>query len=104
MPQPNFEKINEWADRYRIDMIRFLRDLIRLPSESGQEEKVVLLIKAEMEAVGFDKIEIDPMGNILGTIGTGNTVIAMDAHIDTVGVGNKDNWEFDPYEGMGTWA
>jgi putative selenium metabolism hydrolase len=26
-------------------------------------------------------------------------MIAMDAHIDTVGVGNKDNWEFDPYEG-----
>ena len=24
----------------------------------------------------------------------------MDAHIDTVGVGNMDNWTFDPYEGM----
>ena len=37
--------------------------------------------------------------NILGTIGNGKHMIAMDAHIDTVGVGNKDNWEFDPYEG-----
>jgi putative selenium metabolism hydrolase len=24
----------------------------------------------------------------------------MDAHIDTVGVGNIKNWTFDPYEGM----
>ncbi len=24
----------------------------------------------------------------------------MDAHIDTVGVGNKDNWKYDPYEGF----
>jgi putative selenium metabolism hydrolase len=52
-----------------------------------------------MEKVGFDKVEIDPMGNVLGTIGNGKHMIAMDAHIDTVGVGNKDNWEFDPYEG-----
>jgi putative selenium metabolism hydrolase len=40
------------------------------------------------------------MGNLLGTIGSGETVIAMDAHIDTVGIGNPDNWSFDPYEGF----
>jgi putative selenium metabolism hydrolase len=53
-----------------------------------------------MEAVGFDKVQIDPMGNVLGFIGNGKCLIAMDAHIDTVGVGNRDNWEFDPYEGF----
>jgi putative selenium metabolism hydrolase len=80
-------------------MTRFLRGMIRLPSESSQEKAVVERIKEEMEKVGFDKVEIDPMGNILGTIGNGAHLIAMDAHIDTVGVGNRDNWEFDPYEG-----
>ena len=39
------------------------------------------------------------MGNILGTMGTGEKLIAYDAHIDTVGVGNRDNWKFDPYVG-----
>ncbi len=39
-------------------------------------------------------------GNIHGTIGHGKRLIAYDAHIDTVGVGNMDNWEFDPYEGF----
>jgi putative selenium metabolism hydrolase len=100
MPQIDFKKIKDLAQRYQPDMIRFLRDMIRLPSESCQEKAVVARIKAEMEKVGFDKVQIDPMGNILGFLGKGQTLIAMDAHIDTVGVGNRDNWEFDPYEGF----
>jgi len=100
MTQINFSKIKELAESYKPEMIRFLRDMIKLPSESCQEEAVVLRIKEEMEKVGFDRAEIDPMGNVLGYIGSGKTVIAMDAHIDTVGVGNKDNWEFDPFEGF----
>lgn len=80
-------------------MSKFLRDMIAIPSESCQEEKVVLRIKEEMEKVGFDKVEIDPMGNILGYIGHGKHVIAMDAHIDTVGIGNPENWKYDPYKG-----
>ena len=99
MSQIDFAKIKELAEGYKPDITRFLRDMIRLPSESRQEKAVVERIKAEMEKVGFDKVEIDPMGNVLGTIGNGKHMIAMDAHIDTVGVGNRDNWEFDPYEG-----
>ncbi|MGD9079981.1 MAG: YgeY family selenium metabolism-linked hydrolase, partial [Desulfobacterales bacterium] len=99
MKQLDFAKIKELAEGYKPDMTGFLRDMIRLPSESRQEKAVVERIKEEMEKVGFDKVEIDPMGNVLGTIGRGKHLIAMDAHIDTVGVGNKDNWKFDPYEG-----
>ncbi|MET4695621.1 YgeY family selenium metabolism-linked hydrolase [Endozoicomonas lisbonensis] len=94
-----FADILKKAEEYKPEMTRFLRDMIAIPSESCDEEKVVLRIKEEMEKVGFDKVEIDPQGNVLGTIGHGKHVIAMDAHIDTVGVGNMDNWTFDPYEG-----
>lgn len=80
-------------------MTRFLRDIIALPSESCQEEKVILRIREELEKVGFDKITIDPMGNILGYIGQGKHLIAIDAHIDTVGVGNLENWNYDPFRG-----
>ena len=93
------EKIRELAKKYEPDMTAFLRDMIRLPSESCGEREVILRIKQEMEKVGFDKVEIDPMGNVLGHIGSGKRIIAMDAHIDTVGVGVIDNWTFDPYEG-----
>ena len=96
----NFKEILAKAESYKADMTKFLRDMIAIPSESCDEEKVVLRIKEEMEKVGFDKVEIDPMGNILGYIGHGKHLIAMDAHIDTVGVGNLDNWTFDPYLGF----
>ncbi|MGQ3904757.1 YgeY family selenium metabolism-linked hydrolase [Mixta calida] len=95
-----FSDILKQAQRYQPEMTRFLRDMVAIPSESCDEKRVVLRIKEEMEKVGFDKIEIDPMGNILGYIGHGPRLLAMDAHIDTVGIGNRNNWTFDPYEGM----
>lgn len=93
-------EIMKLAERYIPEMSRFLRDMIRIPSESCQEKGVIQRIKEEMEAVGFDKVDIDPMGNILGYIGQGKHIIAMDAHIDTVGIGNRDLWCYDPYEGF----
>jgi len=94
-----FSRILEKAEEYKPQITKFLRDMIAIPSESAQEEGVINRIKQEMEAVGFDKIEIDPMGNIIGTIGHGKHLIGMDAHIDTVGIGERANWKFDPYEG-----
>ncbi len=95
----DFEAIKKAAEGYRADMTRFLRDLVAIPSESCGEEGVIRRIAAEMEKLGFDKVEIDGEGNVLGWMGTGDRVIAFDAHIDTVGIGNIENWKFDPYEG-----
>lgn len=96
----DFQAIRKAAEGYRDQMSKFLRDMIAIPSESADEKKVVLRIKQEMEAVGFDKVEIDPMGNIIGIIGHGKHLIAMDAHVDTVGVGNAKLWQHDPYAGF----
>lgn len=95
----SFEEVLKKAEAYKADMTKFLRDMIAIPSESCDEKKVVLRIKEEMEKVGFDKVEIDGMGNILGYVGHGKHLIAMDAHIDTVGIGEIKNWTFDPYKG-----
>lgn len=95
----DFEQIVKAAEKYKPQMSRFLRDLIAIPGESAEEEEVIQRIKKEMETVGFDKVEIDPMGNILGYIGHGKHLIAMDAHIDTVGIGNIKLWDYDPYTG-----
>ncbi|MFQ6605519.1 MAG: YgeY family selenium metabolism-linked hydrolase [Fidelibacterota bacterium] len=99
MKNINYSLIRKKAEAYKPEISRFLRDLLAIPSESCHEEKVILRIREEMEKVGFDRIEIDEMGNIYGFIGHGKTMIAMDAHIDTVGVGNIENWDYDPYEG-----
>lgn len=95
----DFQKVLKKAEEYKGDMSRFLRDMIAIPSKSCDESRVVQRIREEMQKVGFDKIDIDKMGNIIGTIGHGKHVIAMDAHIDTVGIGDSDLWQYDPYKG-----
>ena len=95
----DFEAIKRAAEGYKAEMSRFLRDMISHPSESCEEKDVVMCIKAEMEKLGFDKVEIDGLGNVIGWMGDGEKIIAIDSHIDTVGIGNINNWTHDPYEG-----
>jgi putative selenium metabolism hydrolase len=98
----DFNLVKKTANDYSAAMTRFLRDLIAIPGESAGEKGVIERIREEMQRLGFDGVEVDPMGNILGTVGTGDKIIAFDAHIDTVSVGNPENWTFDPYEGFET--
>jgi len=93
------EKILEQAKKEEKAISAFLRDMVRIPSESAEEEAVALKIKEEMENVGFDEVTIDKMGNVIGRIGNGKHLIAIDGHIDTVGIGAIKNWTFDPYVG-----
>ena len=95
----NYEAIKAAAESYKDDMVRFLRAMISHPSESCEEGEVVACIKEEMERLGFDKVEVDGLGNVIGWIGEGDKIIAIDSHIDTVGIGNIDNWTDDPYKG-----
>ena len=98
----DFEAIKAAAQNYQADMTRFLREMISHPSESCEEREVAHCIKAEMEHLGYDKVEIDGLGNVIGWMGDGEKIIAIDSHIDTVGIGNLSNWEADPYEGYET--
>lgn len=98
----DFEQIKAASENYRADMCAFLRAMISHPSESCEEKEVVACIKAEMEKLNFDKVEVDGLGNVIGWMGDGDKIIAIDSHIDTVGIGNINNWEADPYEGYET--
>ena len=95
----NYDQIKAAAAAYGKDMTAFLRAMISHPSESCKEKEVVACIKAEMEKLNFDKVEVDGLGNVIGWMGDGDKIIAIDSHIDTVGVGNIDNWTADPYKG-----
>lgn len=93
------EKIKAQATLYEKDLHQFLRDMIGIPSTSCEEADVIKRIKEEMEKLNYDEIKIDGMGNILGRMGQGKKVIAFDGHIDTVDVGVRSNWTFDPFQG-----
>ena len=97
----NKEKlIRQAADKYKKDIVAFARNIIRTPSFSCQEGKLVALIKKEMLKVGFDKVKIDRIGNVIGFIGHGRKKIMMDAHIDTVGIVDPKAWKIDPFAGI----
>ncbi|MDK2952271.1 MAG: hypothetical protein PWQ77_1936 [Kosmotogales bacterium] len=87
------------ANEYRDDLIKFMQKLVRTKSYSSKEKDVIEVIRKEMEKIGFDEIRIDGLGSIVGKIGKGKTIIAMDSHIDTVEVGNEDLWKVDPFGG-----
>jgi putative selenium metabolism hydrolase len=96
----DYEAVKAAAEGYREDMTRFLRALVKAKGTSCQEEEKAKLIQAEMVKLGYTRTDIDGLGNVLGWMGTGETVIGFDGHIDTVGVGNAANWTFDPFDGM----
>lgn len=50
-------------------------DLIKIPGEGCHEEDVIRRIAHEMLQVGFDRVEIDGLGNVLGFIGSGERII-----------------------------
>lgn len=88
------------AQSYQADMVSLLRQLVAIPGESGTEGPVIDRIRRELEASGvFDHVWMDPFGNLFARLGDGPRLIAIDAHVDTVGVGDRAAWKHDPYQG-----
>jgi putative selenium metabolism hydrolase len=100
VPEIDYTAVRDAAEGHRTDMVAFLRALIRSPGTSCQEEAKARLVVSEMERLGYTSTRIDPLGSAIGAMGGGPTLIAFDGHIDTVGVGNPENWSFDPFEGF----
>lgn len=99
-------KVKAILERDRRKMVDFLREMIVLPSPSGEEGKAAARAVQEMEACGFERAFVDGIGNAVGIIGSGRPAILFDAHIDTVSIRDRDRWEFDPYLGKleGDWV
>lgn len=87
------------AGGYEKRTVRFLREIVKIPSPSGGEEAVVQRIGSEMSDLGYDEVRTDRIGNVIGRIGKGPRTILFDSHIDTVGIGDRSSWPFDPYQG-----
>jgi putative selenium metabolism hydrolase len=97
--QPLVQTIKDRVSQQREQIIQFLRDLCEIPSYDSQIGPVGERTAAEMRKLGFDEVRFDKMGNILGRIGDGPKKLLYDSHIDTVGVGDPDEWQWDPFKG-----
>ncbi len=94
-----FDKIKELSERYADFTAKNLSNLVKIKSLSLQERDVQLELKKQMEEAGFDEVTIDGLGNVIGRIGNGKRILAIDGHMDTVDIGNPDNWDFNPLGG-----
>ncbi len=91
--------IRERVAAYHDDIIQFMRDIVAIPSYDSQIGPVGERIAQEMRKLGFDEIRFDVQGNILGRIGNGPNILLYDSHIDTVGIGDPEAWDWDPFVG-----
>lgn len=84
-----------------LEVIELCQDLIKAPSYSGKEDKVVEVIKRAFDKLGFDESFVDEYGNVIGKIKgkKPGKKILFDGHIDTVPVPDESKWEFGPFEG-----
>ena len=80
-------------------IVRFLRELCAIPSMDSKIGPVGERAQEEMRKLGFDEVWFDSMGNTVGRIGNGPRILLYDSHIDTVGIGNPEEWDWDPFIG-----
>ncbi|MFZ5967458.1 MAG: YgeY family selenium metabolism-linked hydrolase [Bacillota bacterium] len=93
------KQITEALAASKEELVNFTQDLIRIKSYSGHEEEIVKFIAKKMNDLGYDEVIIDAMGNVVGRIGTGEKVIMLDSHIDTVEVKDEEKWDVPPFSG-----
>jgi putative selenium metabolism hydrolase len=93
------QQLNERVEAAEQDILRFFREIVAIPSMDSDIEAVGQRIGQEMARLGFDEVYVDRYGSIVGRIGQGDRIILFDSHIDTVGIGDATQWEWDPFEG-----
>jgi len=81
--------------------VDFLQRLIRTRSLSGEEGAIAELVREEMESLGYDFVEVDEAGNVLGRVaGLGEAPpLLFNTHLDHVDVGDPASWPHPPYGG-----
>jgi putative selenium metabolism hydrolase len=93
------EQIRAKAAEYRDYTAQTLSEMIRIKSYSSAEKEVCAKIMEQCQKAGADSVRLDGLGSVIASVGHGPKMIAFDAHIDTVEVGELKNWDFDPFSG-----
>lgn len=83
------------------EVLSFAQQLIRVPGTSGNEGQVAPLVNQKMKELGYDQVQFDPYGSVIGVIKgshPGKTLL-FDGHMDVVPIHEPDQWHCDPYGG-----
>ena len=80
-------------------VVELTRKLVACPSHAnvGEEDAAGVARQAMMD-LGYEDVRVDPLGNVTGVIPSENDdCVLFDGHLDTVGVGDPDDWMTDPF-------
>src|SRR3954452_16624344 len=121
MNSDHVERIREAVDRLAGETVDRLQELVRIPSVTGDEHDVQVAIARQMSDLRLEidqwEPDVDQLAafaedvgafaslagrpNVVGrwrSSGSGRSLI-LNAHIDTVEPGEREQWTFDPFGG-----
>jgi acetylornithine deacetylase/succinyl-diaminopimelate desuccinylase family protein len=84
------------------DLLALLRELVAIPSTfpPGNTERIVLFCRDFLSGLGYEtRLHEKTKGvqNLVAGCGRGKPSIVFNAHVDTVGVGERAAWRTDPF-------
>lgn len=81
--------------------LSFLRDVLRIPSLPGEEGDVARRLERELGSLGFDRVEVDDAGNVLGKLDGRREApsLLLVTHLDVVDAGDPTAWDHPPFGG-----
>ena len=100
------ERFLQRVDCLEKYMTSHIQGMVRIPSENppGDESKVAGYVGEALTALGLNVEHVEPMRGRVNTLGVlrgagGGAGLLWNGHIDTVPLGNLDNWTVDPLGG-----
>lgn len=94
------KRMHAAVEAKREEILAFVRELVSIRSVTGQEARVAAAVEKKLRELGFDDVQTDRTGNVIGSVGTGATTILFDGHMDTVDVIDEDRWTYPPFSGQ----
>ncbi len=83
-------------------VVSLAQELVRLESLSGREERVAERVEREMRALGYDEVQRDELGSVIGLVrgAQPGPRLLFDAHLDVVTATEPERWRFAPFSGV----
>lgn len=77
------------------------QEFVRIPSPSGEESSLALLLQKRMSELGIGNVKTDLFGNVIGQVrfSEQGPTLLLESHMDHVGAGDAERWLRYPYGG-----
>ena len=98
------ERVLDYIDAHRDEVISFMQGLLRTVSVTGDESEIGAMVAAECRADGLEVELVEPAENRVSVVAryrgsTGSPRVMMYSHYDTVPAGDPGSWTHPAFSG-----